>query len=324
MMKRREFITLLGAAAVWPLAARAQQPMPLIGFLSSFTSNPQFIAAFHRGLGEAGYVEGQNVAIEYRWVGEGEYGRLPATVTELVNRQVAVIVASPIPAAVAAKEATQTIPIVFAVGSDPVESGLVSSLNRPGGNITGVGFQSVALGAKRLELLRDLMPKLESIAVLVNPRNPNADPQTTDMQSATAALGVRLDVLTAASKDELAIAFATLARRRSDALVVSADPFFISSRDLLVLLATRHGVPAIYYAREFATAGGLMSYGTNFANAHREAGVYVARILKGEKPGDLPVGLSAKFELVINLNAATALGLTIPPTLLARADEVIE
>jgi putative ABC transport system substrate-binding protein len=213
---------------------------------------------------------------------------------------------------------------VFAVGSDPVESGLVSSLNRPGGNITGVGFQSVALGAKRLELLRDLMPKLESIAVLVNPRNPNADPQTTDMQSATAALGVRLDVLTAASKDELAIAFATLARRRSDALVVSADPFFISSRDLLVLLATRHGVPAIYYAREFATAGGLMSYGTNFANAHREAGVYVARILKGEKPGDLPVGLSAKFELVINLNAATALGLTIPPTLLARADEVIE
>jgi len=325
-MKRREFITLLGGAAVaWPEVARGQQPTtPVIGFLSSFTTNPQFVAAFHRGLGEAGYVEGQNVAIEYHWVGEGEYGRLPAAAAELVHRRAAVIVASPIPAAVAAKAATRTIPIVFAVGSDPVEAGLVSSLNRPGGNITGIGFQSVALGAKRLELLRDLMPKLGSIAVLVNPRNPNANPQTTDMQSATAALGVRLDVLTAASKEELAIAFATLARRRPEALVVSADPFFISSRDLLVLLATRHAVPAIYYAREFAAAGGLMSYGTNFANAHREAGTYVARILKGEKPGDLPVMLSAKFELVINLNSATALGVDIPPTLLARADEVIE
>lgn len=298
--------------------------MPVIGFLSSFTANPRFIAAFREGLGEAGYVEGQNVVIEYRWAEGGQYDRLTTVAAELVSHRVAVIVASPIPAALAAKAATTTIPIVFAIGSDPVESGLVASLNRPGGNITGVSFLVVAQGAKRLELLRDLVPKVASIALLVNPSNPNAEPQTKDTQLAAAALGLHLDVLRASSNDDFDTAFATLVRQRAGALFVSADPFFISRRDQLVELAARHAVPTIYFAREFTAAGGLMSYGSSFAAAHRQAGNYAGRILKGEKPGDLPAILSEKFEFVINLKTAKALGLTMPDKLIALADEVIE
>jgi putative ABC transport system substrate-binding protein len=325
-LSRREFITLLGgAAATRPHAARAQQSaIPVIGFLSSYATNPHFIEAFRRGLGERGYVEGQNVAIEYRWVKEGRYDRLSTAAAELLDRRVAVIFAGPIPAALAAKAATATVPIVFAIGSDPVQSGLVGSLNRPGGNITGVGFLAVALGSKRLELLRNLAPKITTVALLVNPNNPNAEPQTKDTQLAAAALGLRLDVLKANSQDDLDLAFTTLVRHRAEALVVSADPFFINERARLVALATRHAVPTIYIVREFVTAGGLMSYGSNFADAHRQAGIYTARILKGEKPSDLPVVQSSKFELVINLKTATALGLTVPATLLALADEVIE
>src|ERR1700676_2353279 len=262
-MRRRDFIKIIaGSATAWPLSARAQQPaMPVIGFLSSFTTNPRFVAAFRQGLGEAGYVEGQNVAIEYHWAEGGQYDRLPTVAADLVGRQVAVIVASPIPAALAAKAATTTIPIIFAIGSDPIESGLVASLNRPGGNITGVSFLSVELGAKRLELLRDLVPRVASIALLVNPNNTNAQPQTKETQLAAAGLGLNLDVLQASSRADFDQAFATLVRQRAGALVVSADPFFISQRDHLVTRAARHPLPAIYYSREFTEAGGLMSYG---------------------------------------------------------------
>jgi putative ABC transport system substrate-binding protein len=300
--------------------------MPVIGYLSSFPAdiNPKFTQAFRQGLNDAGFFEGRTVTIEYRWDEEGRYDRLPVMAADLVSRRVAVLFASPIPAALAAKAATTTTPIVFAIGSDPVETGLVSSLNRPGGNVTGATFLSVELGAKRLELLRDLVPKIASIALLVNPHNPNAAPQTKDMKVATTALGLQLHVLSAGSQSDLDNAFATLVRQRTDALVVSADPFFISHRDQLVALALRHSMPTIYYAREFAEAGGLISYASSFADSFRQAATYVGRILKGEKPADLPVQQPTKFDLVINLKAAKALGLEIPLTVIARADEVIE
>jgi putative ABC transport system substrate-binding protein len=324
-MKRREFITFLTGVVAWPVVVRAQQAaMPVVGFLSSFTTNPRFVAAFRKGLAEVGYIEGQNVAIEYRWAEGGQYDQLSTLAADLVNRRVAVIVASPIPAALAARAATTTIPIVFAIGSDPIESGLVASLNRPSGNITGVSFLSVELGAKRLELLRTLVPKAASIALLVNPNNSNAEPQTKETESAAAGLGLHLDVLKASSTADFDSAFSALVRQRAGALVVSADPFFISQRDYLIALATRHAVPAIYYAREFVEAGGLVSYGSNFAVAHQQAGAYAGRLLKGEKPTDLPVMLSAKFEFVLNLKTAKTLGVEVPASLLALADEVIE
>jgi len=255
-MQRREFITLLTGTAAWPVVAWAQQAtMPVVGFLSSFTTNPRFVAAFRKGLAEVGYIEGQNVAIEYRWAEGGQYDQLATLAADLVSRRVAVIAASPIPAALAARAATTTIPIVFAIGSDPVESGLVASLNRPSGNITGISFLSVELGAKRLELLRTLVPKVASIALLVNPNNSNAEPQTKETLLAAAGLGLHLDVLKASSIADFESAFSALIRQLAGALVVSADPFFISQRDHLIALAARHAVPAIYYAREFVEAG---------------------------------------------------------------------
>ena len=325
-MQRREFIKfIVGSAVSWPVATRAQQPtMPVIGFLSSFTTNQRFVAAFRQGLNEAGYFEGQNVTIEFHWAEGGQYDQLSTLAAHLVGRRVTVIVASPIPAALAVKAATATIPIIFAVGSDPVKSGLVARLNRPGANITGVRFLSVALGSKRLELLRDLVPKVTSIALLVNPSNSNAKPQTEDMQLAASGLGLHLNVLRASTNEDIDAAFTTLIGQQAGGLIVSADPFFISRRDQLVGLAARHAVPAIYYEREFTADGGLMSYGSNFVDAHRQAGNYAGRILKGAKPGDLPVILSEKFEFVVNLKTAKALGLTMSAKLLALADEVIE
>jgi len=324
-MRRRECLGVLAGAMAWPFPTRAQQSMPVIGYLSSFPAdtNPKFTQAFLRDLNDAGFVEGRNVAIEYRWSEEGRYDRLPMMAADLVGRGVTVLFASPIPAALAAKAETTTTPIVFAIGSDPIATGLVVSLNRPGGNVTGATFLSIELGAKRLELLRELMPKIASIALLVNPNNPNAAPQTRDMQATTAA-GLRLNILSAGSQSDFDNAFATLPPQRADALVVSADPFFMSHREQLTALAARHSMPAIYYAREFAAAGGLISYASSFTDSFRQAATYVGRILKGEKPANLPVMQPTKFELVINLKAAKALGLEIPPTLLAAADEVIE
>jgi putative ABC transport system substrate-binding protein len=326
-IERRKFLAALGGAAAWPLAARAQQStMPVIGYLSSFPAdiNSKLAQAFRQGLNDAGFFEGRNVIIEYRWDGEGRYDQLPTMAADLVGRRAAVLFASPIPAALAAKAATTTVPIVFAIGSDPIETGLVVSLNRPAGNVTGATFLSVELGAKRLELLRDFVPKIASIGLLVNPNNPNAAVQTKEMQAATTALGLHLHVLSAGSQSDFDNAFATLVQERTDALVVSADPFFFSHRDQVVALALRYSMPAVYYAREFVAAGGLISYASSFSDSFRQAATYVGRILKGEKPADLPVLQPTKFELVINLKTAKALGLSVPPTLLARADEVIE
>jgi putative tryptophan/tyrosine transport system substrate-binding protein len=327
-MRRREFIGLVSGAAAWPLTARAQQPaMPLIGFLGSASPTlwAHFLRAFHQGLGETGYIEGRNVAIEYRWA-LGENDRLPALAAELVRRQVAVIAApASTPAALAAKAATTTIPIVFQVGTDPIAAGLVSSLARPGGNATGVTNLNTELGPKRLELLHQLIPTASTIAFLVNPTSPFiAETMSREMQSAARALGLQLHIVQASTEHDFATVFETLAQLQASALVIAPDALFISKNEQLGALTVRHAVPAITQFREFAAGGGLMSYGGSFTEAARLVGIYTGRILKGEKPADLPVVQTTKVELIINLKTAKALGLTVPTALLSRADEVIE
>jgi putative tryptophan/tyrosine transport system substrate-binding protein len=332
-MRRREFITLLGGAAVtassaaWPLAARAQQPaMPVVGFLSGTEANTfaPHVAGFRQGLKEAGYVEGQNMAVEYRWA-DNQLERLPVLAADLVRRPVSVLFAvGGLPTALAAKAATPTIPIVLAFGSDPVKLGLVASLNRPGGNVTGVTFLAAQLGSKRLDLLRDLVPQPTTVGFLSDPQNPTAEEQTRDILAAGQALGRQVIVLDARSDRDFEPAFANFIEFRADALVVGSTPLFTSDRKKLVALAARHKIPAIYESREFAVDGGLMSYGASVVDAVRLGGVYVGQILKGAKPADLPVQQSTRFELVINLKTAKALDLDIPDKLLALADEVIE
>jgi putative ABC transport system substrate-binding protein len=323
-MKRREFITLVGSAAAWPLAARAQQPtMALVGLLSGALVHDYQLRALRQGLKEAGYIEGRNIAIKYVSA-DGRFERLPELAAELVADSSAVIVAIAPPPALAAKAATAKIPIVFTAGADPVDLGLVSSLNRPDGNLTGVHFLIAALAAKQLELLRELVSSSTVIGLLVNPANPVSESQTRDVQAAAVALGLKLSVLNASSESDIEAAFASFVQQRVDAVLVGSDPFFLSRRDQLVGLTARHAISAMYSLREFAVAGGLMSYGTSLTDAFRLAGAYAGRILKGEKPADLPVQQAAKFELVVNLKTAKALGLTVPPSLLARADEVIE
>jgi putative ABC transport system substrate-binding protein len=326
MMRRREFITLLGGAAAWPRAARAQQAMPVIGFLHPSSAEPfaREMLGFRKGLGEAGYVEGQNLIIEYRWA-EDQYDRLPALAAELVSRRVSVLAtASATAAALAAKAATPTIPIVFAIGADPVQFGLVASFNRPGGNVTGISFLSNELVAKQLELLRECVPTASELGLLVNPRNPNAESDTSHAEAAAGSLGRKLHVVYASAERDLSTAFATLIEQRVAALVVVPDALLISQRKQLASLAAAHAMPTMYSNRAYSDAGGLMSYGASQFEAYRQVGIYVGRILKGEKPADLPVQQPTKFELIINLKTAKALGLTLPPTLFALADEVIE
>jgi ABC-type uncharacterized transport system substrate-binding protein len=326
-MRRREFISLLGtAAAAWPFAAGAQQPViPVIGFLSS--SSPPVttkrIASFSQGLSETGYVAGRDVMIEPR-LAEGQYNRLPALAADLVNRQVNLIAALAPPAAFAAKGATTTIPIVFVGAFDPVKAGLVASLNRPGANVTGVTFIGASLGAKRLELARELVPNADIIALLTHPHSPDALEELRDLLDAAKAIGQQLLVLTASRDGDFDAAFDAISEHRAGVLIIGADPFFFQSTDQLVALMLRHRMPTVFTSSEAVVAGGLVSYSGNIAESFRLAGAYAGRILKGVKPADLPVQQSARFELVINLNTAKALGLDIPPTLLARADEVIE
>ena len=327
-MKRREFITLVGGAAgSWPLASWAQQrAVPVIGFLSgrSASESAELVKAFARGLGEMGHIEGRNVAIDFRWA-DGRYDRLPALASELVTRRVAVIAAvGGGVSGLAAKSVTTTIPIVFASGGDAVGIGLVASLNRPGGNVTGVNLIFGALGGKRLDLLRGLVPTAGLIGVLVNPDYPSAETEMRDIESAGRSLGVRIGFFNARTESEIESAFAALAQQKADALVVADDPFLQSRRDRLVRLAQQQAVPAIYFSRDFADAGGLMSYGPSIVDAYRLVGVYVCRILKGEKPSDLPVQQPTRFELVINRKAAQAIGVAIPDKLIALADDVIE
>ena len=327
-MRRREFITGVGGAvAAWPFAARAQKPaLPVIGILGSESPNlwADRLRVFRQGLSETGYVENRNVAIEYRWA-EGQNDRLPALAAELVGRQVAVIVEAGTPAALAAKAATTTVPIVFIVGVDPVAVGLVTSLSRPGGNFTGVTVLSAELGPKKLELLHDLIPAATDIALLINPTSATlAETQSRDVQAAARKLGLQLHVLNANTERDFDAIFATLAQRQAGGLVIGSDPFFSNRSNQLAALAVRHAVPAIYEYRAFAAAGGLMSYGASLIDAYRLAGSYAGRILKGEKPADLPVQQAAKVELIVNLKTAKALGITFPLTLLGRADEVIE
>jgi putative tryptophan/tyrosine transport system substrate-binding protein len=325
---RREFITLLGGAvATWPLAARAQQPAtPVIGFLGSSSAAEwlPFVNAFQRGLKEAGYAEGENVTIEYRWA-DGQYDRLPVLAADLVRRRVAVILAAGSPApALAAKAATTTIPIVFALGVDPVQFGLVASLNRPGGNITGVNFLIAHLGEKALGLIHELVPNVAVGGMFVNPNNPNSDSITRNAQETARSLGLQLHILHVGTAAEIDAAFAGLFERQIGVLLSGPDPYLIGRRDQFVALAARHAVPAIYFAREFVSAGGLMSYGTSISDAYRRTGVYTGKILKGARPADLPVEQSTRFEFVINLKTAKTLRLTIPDKFLALADEVIE
>jgi putative ABC transport system substrate-binding protein len=326
-MKRREFITLLGSTiAAWPVAARAQQSMPVIGFINA--ASPQKYArplsAFLKGLGETGYVDGRNVLIKYRWA-EGRNDQLPAMVTDLIRRQVTVIAATGTPASLAAKAATATIPIVFQVGTDPVAVGLVASLARPGGNVTGVTNLNTELMPKRLGLLRELMPTANIIALLVNPTSPNvAETVSRDLRSAARPFGLQIHILHATTERDFDTVFATLVHLRASALVIAPDTFFISRSEQLAALTVRHAVPAITQFREFTDAGGLMSYGGSFTESARQVGVYTGRILKGAKPADMPVQQITKVELIINLKTAMALGITVPLPLLGRADEVIE
>src|SRR5262245_21452734 len=327
-MKRREFITLLGgAAAAWPLTATAQQVagIRVIGFLGAGFPHPytHMLAAYRQGLAETGYVEGQNAAIEFRWA-EGKFDRLPTLASDLVRRRVAVIVTTGTTSALAAKAATTSIPLVFLGAADPVKHGLVASLNRPGGNATGLNVLTSELTGKRLELARELVPAAGVVAVLVNPKSPEAEPQVRDVQASARAVGQQIDILTASSERDIDAAFATLVPRRHGVLLVTNDALFADQSALLVELAARHSVPTIYDRRQYAAAGGLISYGTHYIGAYRQLGIYTAKILNGARPADLPVEQATKFELIINLKTARALGLVIPPTLLARADEVIE
>jgi putative tryptophan/tyrosine transport system substrate-binding protein len=326
-VRRRDFIrAAAGAAVAWPLASGAQpSALRVVGLIhsGSASQNIHTIAGFHDGLGETGYVAGQNVTIEYRWA-DGQFDRLPALAADLVRRGIAVLAAFAPPTAVAAKSATATIPIVFFIGGDPVKLGLVASYSRPGGNITGVGGLTIDLVPKRLELLRELVPKADSIAFLVNSSNPTSETQIQSMREATRALGLKLDIHRATSEHELNAAFAKISQAQAGSLVVGADSFFITVRDKIVALAAHFGIPTTYETRESVAAGGLMSYAPNFRDAYRQVGVYVGRILKGERPADLPILQPTKFELVINLKTAKALGLDVPLSFQQRADEIIE